>query len=97
MEMVSAPFFKETGSGSLPCKAAHHATSTPASVGCTNANPWEFVVKALPLLFVVAALAACSDRAPAVDAPAPAEDHAATTPPASADATQAEASYLGGN
>lgn len=28
------------GSGSLPCKAAHHATSTPASVGCTNANPW---------------------------------------------------------
>ncbi|QNU15317.1 hypothetical protein [Thermomonas sp. XSG] len=39
-------------------------------------------MKALPLLFVVAALAACSDRAPAVDAPAPAEDHAATTPPA---------------
>lgn len=39
-------------------------------------------MKALPLLFVVAALAACSDRPPAVDAPAPAEDHAATTTPA---------------
>lgn len=39
-------------------------------------------MKALPLLFVVAALAACSDRPPTVDAPAPAEDHAATTPPA---------------
>ncbi len=73
-------------------------------------------MKALPLLFVVAALAACSDRPPTVDAPAPAEDHAATTPPAtgtepahndaganappatppaSADITQTEGSYLG--
>lgn len=39
-------------------------------------------MKALPLLFVVAALAACSDRPPTVDASAPAEDHAATAPPA---------------
>ena len=69
---------------------AHHVTSTPASVGCTNANPWEFVVKALPLLFVLAALAACSGRPPAVDAPAPAEDHAATTTPATGTAPGAK-------
>lgn len=38
-------------------------------------------MKALPLLFVVAALAACSDRQPAGDAPAPAEQPAAATAP----------------
>ena len=39
-------------------------------------------MKALPLLFVVAALAACSDRQPAGDAPAPAAHPAATVAPA---------------
>jgi len=38
-------------------------------------------VKALSLLFVVAVLAACSDRQPAGDAPAPAEQAAAATAP----------------
>lgn len=41
----------------------------------------EFIVKALPLLFVVATLVACSDRPAAADAAAPAQDRAATTPP----------------
>jgi hypothetical protein len=41
----------------------------------------EFVVKALPLLFVVASLVACSDRPAAADASAPTEDQSATTPP----------------
>ena len=74
-------------------------------------------MKALPLLFVVASLVACSDRPATADASAPAEDPSATappppesapaqpdaaganaapaTPPASADSTQMEASYLG--
>lgn len=38
-------------------------------------------MKALPLLFVVASLVACSDRPAAADASAPAEDQSATMPP----------------
>lgn len=38
-------------------------------------------MKALPLLFVVASLVACSDRPAAADASAPAENPSATTPP----------------
>lgn len=71
----------------------------------------EFIVKALPLLFIVASLVACSDRPAAADAAAPAQDQAATTPPtepmpaqgdaapatapAPADNAPEEASYLG--